>query len=49
MSTYLENLTDEELCKKLEDDEFITLNIINEAVRRLRLYSEERDNAATSN
>ncbi len=39
MTTYLENLTTEELCVKLEDDELVTLNIIKEAVRRLRMFS----------
>ena len=32
----LENLTTEELCVMLEDDELITINMIKEAVRRLR-------------
>lgn len=40
MTTCLEHLTTEELCVKLEDDELITLNMIKEAVRRLRRFSE---------
>jgi hypothetical protein len=44
MSTYLENLTTEELCVKLEDDELITLNMIKEAVRRLRGFSYVLEN-----
>lgn len=43
MSTYLEDLTTEELCVKLEDDELITINMIKEAVRRLRDFSREID------
>jgi hypothetical protein len=39
MSTYLENLTTEELCVKLEDDELITINMLKEAVRRLRGFA----------
>ena len=40
MTTYLESLTTEELCVMLDDDELITLNMIKEAVRRLRVLSE---------
>ena len=39
MSTYLESLTTEELCVMLEDDELVTINMIKEAVRRLRDFA----------
>ena len=44
MTTYLENLTTEELCVKLEDDELITINMIKEAVRRLRMFAHVLEN-----
>ena len=43
MTTYLESLTTEELCVMLEDDELITINMIKEAVRRLRDFAMEVD------
>jgi hypothetical protein len=43
VTTYLESLTTEELCVMLEDDELITINMIKEAVRRLRDFAMEVD------
>jgi hypothetical protein len=43
VTTYLESLTTEELCMMLEDDELITLNMIKEAVRRLRMFADENE------
>lgn len=39
MSTYLKSLTDEQLYTLLVDDELLTLGVVKEAGRRLRLYS----------
>lgn len=39
MSTYLESLTDEELCKILIEDGLLNQGIVKEAAKRLRLYS----------
>lgn len=44
MTTYLESLTTEELCTMLEDDELITLNMIKEAVMRLRMFEAYLEN-----
>lgn len=44
MNEYLESLTTEELCKLLEDDELLTINMLKEAVRRLRIFSYVLDN-----
>ena len=38
MSIYLTSMTDEEFCKRLLDDELVTINTIKEAARRIRLY-----------
>lgn len=43
MNTYLEDMTTEELCKKLEDDELLTMAMVKEAVRRLREYARNEE------
>lgn len=35
----LRSLSDEELLKLLEDDELLSINVVKESARRLRLYA----------